>query len=172
MSGMSVAIPMAEKSASMTCQGHSAVIPEDRRRQGLVQDFSVQENLLLAHLGRQRGVGLGYDELRLVNPALVYMNMAAFGSAEGPYRTFRTWGANLSGLAGLDEQVVGPEAGDGPGVEGGDAVADLHHRDHRRHADDDAQRGEQRAHAVGAQRRERDAEVLDDDHRRSGLSRF
>ncbi len=39
-------------------------IPEDRRRQGLVQDFSVRENLLLAHLGRQRGVGLGYDEQR------------------------------------------------------------------------------------------------------------
>ena len=39
-------------------------IPEDRRRQGLVQDFSVRENLLLAHLGRGRGPGLGYDEQR------------------------------------------------------------------------------------------------------------
>ena len=39
-------------------------IPEDRRRQGLVQDFTVRENLLLAHLGRRRGIGLGYDEHR------------------------------------------------------------------------------------------------------------
>ncbi|HUK00235.1 MAG TPA: sugar ABC transporter ATP-binding protein [Stellaceae bacterium] len=39
-------------------------IPEDRRRQGLVQDFTVRENLLLAHLGRRRGIGLGYDERR------------------------------------------------------------------------------------------------------------
>ena len=39
-------------------------IPEDRRRQGLVQDFTVRENLLLAHLGRKRGFGLGYDEQR------------------------------------------------------------------------------------------------------------
>jgi ABC-type sugar transport system ATPase subunit len=39
-------------------------IPEDRRRQGLVQDFTVRENLLLAHLGRRRGIGLGYDEKR------------------------------------------------------------------------------------------------------------
>jgi ABC-type sugar transport system ATPase subunit len=39
-------------------------IPEDRRRQGLVQDFSVRENLLLAHLGRRRGIRLGYDEHR------------------------------------------------------------------------------------------------------------
>ncbi|MBV9050846.1 MAG: sugar ABC transporter ATP-binding protein [Hyphomicrobiales bacterium] len=37
-------------------------IPEDRRRQGLVQDFTVRENLLLAHLGQRRGLGLGYDE--------------------------------------------------------------------------------------------------------------
>jgi ABC-type branched-subunit amino acid transport system ATPase component len=37
-------------------------IPEDRRRQGLVQDFTVRENLLLAHLGKRRGIGLGYDE--------------------------------------------------------------------------------------------------------------
>jgi crotonobetainyl-CoA:carnitine CoA-transferase CaiB-like acyl-CoA transferase len=54
-------------------------------------------------------LGLTYDELRRVNPALVYMNMAAFGSAEGPYRTFRTWGANLSGLAGLTELVGWPD---------------------------------------------------------------
>jgi ABC-type sugar transport system ATPase subunit len=39
-------------------------IPEDRRRQGLVQDFTVRENLLLAHIGRRRGLGLGYDEQR------------------------------------------------------------------------------------------------------------
>jgi ABC-type sugar transport system ATPase subunit len=39
-------------------------IPEDRRRQGLVPDFSVRENLLLAHLGIGRGVGLGYDAHR------------------------------------------------------------------------------------------------------------
>ncbi len=36
-------------------------IPEDRRRQGLVPDFSVRENLLLAHIGRHRGFGLGYE---------------------------------------------------------------------------------------------------------------
>jgi ABC-type sugar transport system ATPase subunit len=39
-------------------------IPEDRRRQGIVPDFTVRENLLLAHLGRRSGFGLGYDEQR------------------------------------------------------------------------------------------------------------
>jgi ribose transport system ATP-binding protein/rhamnose transport system ATP-binding protein len=46
-------------------------IPEDRRRQGLVQDFTVRENLLLAHLGRHRGLGLGYEEHRAEMDALL-----------------------------------------------------------------------------------------------------
>jgi ribose transport system ATP-binding protein/rhamnose transport system ATP-binding protein len=37
------------------------LVPEDRRRQSIVPDLGVRENLLLAHLGRRRGVGLGYD---------------------------------------------------------------------------------------------------------------
>ncbi len=36
------------------------LIPEDRRGQGTVPDFSVRENLLLAHLGAHRGAGLAY----------------------------------------------------------------------------------------------------------------
>jgi len=37
------------------------LIGEDRRRQGIVPDFSVTENLLLAHLGRDPGVHRHYD---------------------------------------------------------------------------------------------------------------
>ena len=37
-------------------------VPEDRRRQGIVPDFSVGENLLLAHIGRRAGLGLGWGE--------------------------------------------------------------------------------------------------------------
>jgi ABC-type sugar transport system ATPase subunit len=39
-------------------------VPEDRRRQGIVPDFSVRENLMLAHLGEHRGFGLGYAARR------------------------------------------------------------------------------------------------------------
>ena len=35
-------------------------VPEDRRGQGVVPDFSVRENLLLAHLGAHRGTGRAY----------------------------------------------------------------------------------------------------------------
>ncbi len=38
------------------------LVPEDRRGQGIVPDFSVRENLLLAHLGEHAGAGLGYGE--------------------------------------------------------------------------------------------------------------
>ena len=37
------------------------LIGEDRRRQGIVPDFTVTENLLLAHLGHDTGIGIGYD---------------------------------------------------------------------------------------------------------------
>ncbi len=35
-------------------------VPEDRRGQSIVPDFSVRENLLLGHLSAHRGFGLGY----------------------------------------------------------------------------------------------------------------
>ncbi len=37
-------------------------IPEDRRGQALVPDFSVRENVMLAELGKNRGFGLPYGE--------------------------------------------------------------------------------------------------------------
>jgi ABC-type sugar transport system ATPase subunit len=40
------------------------LIPEDRRGQGIVPDFSVRENLLLAHLGAHRGFGRAYAARR------------------------------------------------------------------------------------------------------------
>jgi ABC-type sugar transport system ATPase subunit len=38
-------------------------VAEDRRRQSIVPDLSVRENLLLGHLGAHRGFGLGYSRL-------------------------------------------------------------------------------------------------------------
>ena len=40
------------------------LVPEDRRHQSIIPDFSVRENLFLAHLGKKRGTGRGYDNLR------------------------------------------------------------------------------------------------------------
>jgi crotonobetainyl-CoA:carnitine CoA-transferase CaiB-like acyl-CoA transferase len=54
-------------------------------------------------------LGLGYAQLCARNPGLVYMNMASFGAADGPYRTYRTWGGNLAALAGLTDLVGWPD---------------------------------------------------------------
>ncbi|PUA19711.1 sugar ABC transporter ATP-binding protein [Glaciimonas sp. PCH181] len=47
--------------AQATRQG-IGMIGEDRRRQGIIPDFTVQENLLLAHLGADKSPGLGYRQ--------------------------------------------------------------------------------------------------------------
>jgi ribose transport system ATP-binding protein/rhamnose transport system ATP-binding protein len=64
-------------------------VAEDRRGQGIVPDFSVKENLLLAHLGASRGLGLNYGSratdidallrrLDLPGERLLDANMLAF----------------------------------------------------------------------------------------------
>ena len=70
-----------------------------------------RSDVLVMNLGVEaiKRLQLGYEDLRDVNPALVYMNMPAFGSAEGPYRTYRTWGGNVSALAGLTQLVGWPD---------------------------------------------------------------
>ena len=33
------------------------------------------------------------------NPEIIYISMAGFGTAPGPYRAYRSWGPNLSALS-------------------------------------------------------------------------
>ncbi|HEY5300757.1 MAG TPA: sugar ABC transporter ATP-binding protein [Acetobacteraceae bacterium] len=54
--------PFAARNSRQAIRAGIGLIPEDRRGQGIVPDFSVRENLLLAHLGRRAGAGLGYGE--------------------------------------------------------------------------------------------------------------
>jgi ABC-type sugar transport system ATPase subunit len=53
--------PFRPRSPHEAIRSGLGFIPEDRRRQGIVPDFSVRENLLLAHLGDHVGLGLAYD---------------------------------------------------------------------------------------------------------------
>lgn len=54
-------------------------------------------------------LGLTYAEMRAVNPRLIWINMPSFGSADGPYRGFRTWGRNIAAMAGLSRLVGWPD---------------------------------------------------------------
>jgi ABC-type sugar transport system ATPase subunit len=52
--------PFVARSSRDAIRAGIGLIPEDRRGQAIVPDFSVRENLLLAHLGARAGIGLGY----------------------------------------------------------------------------------------------------------------
>jgi ABC-type multidrug transport system ATPase subunit len=54
--------PFAPCSPSEAIRAGIGFVAEDRRRQSIVPDLSVRENLLLAHLGAHRGFGLGYGK--------------------------------------------------------------------------------------------------------------
>ncbi len=54
--------PFAPSGPREAIRAGVGLIPEDRRGQGIVPDFSVRENLLLAHLGAHRGPTLAYGE--------------------------------------------------------------------------------------------------------------
>jgi crotonobetainyl-CoA:carnitine CoA-transferase CaiB-like acyl-CoA transferase len=71
----------------------------DARADVLVMNMSVDAVESLA---------VRYRDLRDANPGLIYLNLFAFGS-EGPYRSFRTWGGNLSAISGLTASVGWPD---------------------------------------------------------------
>jgi ABC-type sugar transport system ATPase subunit len=54
--------PFAPRAPREAIRAGVGLIPEDRRGQGIVPDFSVRENLLLSHLGAHRGAGRAYSE--------------------------------------------------------------------------------------------------------------
>jgi ribose transport system ATP-binding protein/rhamnose transport system ATP-binding protein len=54
--------PFTPNSPRAAIRAGIGFVPEDRRGQGVIPDFSVKENLLAAHLGARRGALLGYGE--------------------------------------------------------------------------------------------------------------
>jgi ABC-type sugar transport system ATPase subunit len=52
--------PFAARRPADAIRAGIGFVPEDRRVQSIVPDFSVRENLLLGHLSAYRGFGLGY----------------------------------------------------------------------------------------------------------------
>jgi benzylsuccinate CoA-transferase BbsF subunit len=57
----------------------------------------VTENFAAGVMDR---LGLGYDELRKVNPKLLYVSNSGFGAA-GPYKTYKTFGPIVQACCGL-----------------------------------------------------------------------
>src|SRR5206468_607790 len=95
-------------------------------------------------VGADRGRG-GLDSRAVADDGVAILGRQRHDAAAAPTDP------PAGGLSGLDHEVVGTEAGDGPLVEGGDSVANLHRRDDRGDADDDTDAGQGAAHDVTAQ---------------------
>jgi ABC-type sugar transport system ATPase subunit len=68
--------PFAPRNPAEALRSGIALVPEDRRRQSIIPDFSVFENLHLGNLGASRGIGLGYGALKQkVDELLVLMDI-------------------------------------------------------------------------------------------------
>ncbi len=52
---------------------------------------------------------LTYADLSAVRPDLIYLAMPPFGDPRSPYRSFRTWGHNLSAISGIDRLIGWPD---------------------------------------------------------------
>jgi ABC-type sugar transport system ATPase subunit len=63
--------PFAPRSPTDAIRAGIGFVPEDRRRQSIVPDFTVRENLMLAHLGAHRGFDLGYRSRQAAVEALM-----------------------------------------------------------------------------------------------------
>jgi ABC-type sugar transport system ATPase subunit len=97
-------------------------VPEDRRGQGIVPDFSVRENLMLAHLGEHRGLGLGYgardepvrallDLLELPRQRLLDASMLNFSGGMQQKVILARWMVLTPRLLLLDEPTRGVDIG-------------------------------------------------------------
>jgi ribose transport system ATP-binding protein/rhamnose transport system ATP-binding protein len=97
-------------------------VPGDRRGQGIVPDFSVRENLMLAHLGEHAGPGLGYgarsesarrllELLELPQRRLLDANMLNFSGGMQQKVILARWLLLAPRLLLLDEPTRGVDIG-------------------------------------------------------------
>ncbi|MSP98033.1 MAG: CoA transferase [Betaproteobacteria bacterium] len=95
--------------------------------QDIVRRLAQKSDILLENykVGTLKRYGLGYDELRTLNPRLIYCSITGFGQS-GPYRDHAAYDFMIQGLSGF--MSITGERDDLPGggpQKAGVAVADL-----------------------------------------------
>jgi crotonobetainyl-CoA:carnitine CoA-transferase CaiB-like acyl-CoA transferase len=91
--------------------------------QDLARQLAAQSHILVENFkaGQMPSFGLGYDDLRAVNPGLVYCSVTGFGQT-GPYRDRPGYDYVIQAMSGL-MSITGPE--DGPPYKVGVAISDV-----------------------------------------------
>ena len=94
-------------------QGKSSISVDLSHADGLevVRDLVKQSDVMVQNFatGVLERLGLGYDELKAINPRLILVSISGYGQT-GPYREYMGYGPAIPPLAGLSE---------GTGYEGG-----------------------------------------------------
>lgn len=91
--------------------------------QGIARRLAAQSQIVVENFrpGQMDGFGLGYADLREINPALVYCSITGFGQT-GPYRDQPGYDYAIQAMSGL-MAITGPA--DGEPVKVGVAIADV-----------------------------------------------
>lgn len=93
------------------------------RGQQIARDLAARSDVVVENfkVGGMASFGLGYDDLRAINPALVYCSVTGFGQS-GPYRHRPGYDYVIQAMSGL-MSITGPV--EGPPTKLGVAISDV-----------------------------------------------
>jgi benzylsuccinate CoA-transferase BbsF subunit len=98
---------------NFTCPGKRSIGLEVDQPEGreVFEQLVAKADALVMNMSVEAiaSLNLSYPVMRDMNPRLVWMNMPSFGSEDGPYRTYRTWGRNIAAMAGISRLVGWPD---------------------------------------------------------------
>ena len=98
---------------NFTCPGKRSIGLEVDQPEGrkVFEQLVAKSDVLVMNMSVEAiaSLNLSYPVMRDINPRLVWMNMPSFGSEDGPYRTYRTWGSNIAAMAGISRLVGWPD---------------------------------------------------------------
>lgn len=82
-----------------------------KRGRELIYELVQKSDVLIENFafGRMKTWGLGYDDLKAVNPGLIYCSLSGFGH-DGPYRDMRAFDTVIQGMAGVMSLTGTPDS--------------------------------------------------------------
>jgi crotonobetainyl-CoA:carnitine CoA-transferase CaiB-like acyl-CoA transferase len=95
-------------------RGKRSIVVDIQQPKGadLVRRLAAESDVLIQNFrpGVMAGLGLGYDDIKALNPGIVYASLSGFGSA-GPYRDRSAYDTVIQSYAGLAANQADPHDG-------------------------------------------------------------